>query len=205
MREVAGTIVTEDDEDCQMGKVRNALMAYLVELDVDECGCLDGDESAFPLTADQHDWNTPYPRVERAVEFEWEAGEGDGRPDVFWYPQILDWVCDERAYRVLQRVAGADIHTLAEGVLDGEPVFVVQAPHVLDVVDREASLIDTYPTYEALRFPAFRRSAADALAARVFRVPGGITMVFVGERVKQALDEAGVKGITYVPVDWGDG
>jgi hypothetical protein len=178
-------------------------MAYLVELDVDEFGCLDGDESAFPVTADQHDWNTPYPRVERVVEFEWERGEGAGRPDVFWYPQILDWVCDERVRRVLTRVAGADIHTVAEGVL--EPVFVVQAPTVLDVVDREASVIDTYPKYEALRFPAFRRSAADSLASRVFRVPGGITMVFVGERVKQALDEAGVQGITYVAVDWVDG
>jgi hypothetical protein len=180
-------------------------MAYLVELDVDEFGCLDGDESVFPVTADQHDWSTPYLTVDRVVEFEWERGEGGGRPDVFWYPPVLDWVCNERAYRVLTRVAGSDIHTIAEGVLDGERVFVVQAPNVLDVVDREASIIDIYPTYEALRFPAFRRSAADALASRAFRVPGGITMVFVGEQVKQALDEAGVKGMNYVAVDWSDG
>ncbi|WP_158812299.1 hypothetical protein [Streptomyces fulvoviolaceus] len=58
---------------------------------------------------------------------------------------------------------------------------------------------------DALRFPAVRRSVADALASRVFRVPGGITIVCVGERVGQVLDEAGVRGITYVAVDWADG
>jgi hypothetical protein len=180
------------------------MTAYLVELDVDEFGCLDGDESMFPVAASDHDWNTPYPAVSRMVEFAWEPGEAHIKPDFFWYPQMLDWVCGERAYRVLADCAASDLNTIASGVLDGAPVHVVQAPNVLDVVVKEASVIDTYETYEALRFPAFRRDREEELASRVFRVPGGITMVFMGERVKQALDEVGVKGLRYVEVDWAE-
>ncbi|MEU6484265.1 hypothetical protein [Streptomyces sp. NPDC046887] len=176
--------------------------AYLVELDVDEFGCLDGDESLFPKAASDHDWNTPYPSTGQTVPFTWESGEGAVRPDVFWYPQMLDWVCNERAYRALAGCSASDLNVISTGVLDGEPVYVVQASSVLDVVVREASVIDIYETYDALRFPAFRRDMHEALASRVFRVPGGITMVFVGGAVKEALDEAGVKGFRYVKVDW---
>lgn len=156
------------------------MTAYLVEPDVDEFGCLDGDESAFPVAASDHDWNTPYPAVNQTVTFTWEPGEAHIKPDVFWYPQMLDWVCGELAYRVLKDCAASDLNVIASGVLDNDPVCVVQAPNVLDVVAKEASVIHTYETYEALRFPAFRRDREADVASRVFRVPGGITMVFMG-------------------------
>jgi hypothetical protein len=66
------------------------------------------------------------------------------------------------------------------------------------------SIIERYPTYELLQFPAFFRSAAPTVAGRIFRVPGNGTMIFMGETVKQALDTAGIKGFLYVPVDWSE-
>lgn len=179
-------------------------MAYLAELDMDEYGCLDGEEEVFPVASVEHDWDTPYPPLDRVVQFVWEPGEAKRKPDVFWYPHMRDWVCSERAYEVLKRCAGSDVHTIARGELDGKPVFVVQAPQVLDVVDRNASVIDVYPSYEVLRFPAFRRSMADAVSSRIFRVPGGITMVFVGDLLKHELEKAGIEGLRFVPVDWAE-
>ncbi|MFD4138811.1 hypothetical protein [Streptomyces sp. NPDC058572] len=178
-------------------------MAFLAELDVDLYGCLDGDDAGFPVPSFEHDWSTPYPAAGVTVPFTWEPGEGKHRPDVYWYPRMRDWVCNRLAFDVLTRCAGPDIRTLAHGVLGDEPLFVVQVTAVIDdVVDREASLIDTYETYEALRFPAFRRSMADAVASRVFRVPGSVSDVFVGEHVRQALTDAGVTGLRFVRADW---
>ena len=94
---------------------------------------------------------------------------------------------------------------IAEGRLDGDPVFLVQVVTVLhDVVDRQHSIIERHPTYELLQFPAFFRRAAPTVAGRIFRVPGNHVMIFMGETVKQALDTAGIKGFIYVPVDWSE-
>lgn len=179
-------------------------MAYLVERDVDEYGCVDGDETLFPVGITEHDWTTPYPPVDRIIAFDWEPGEGSTKPDVFWYPQMDDWVCNERAYEVLTATAGGDIHTIARGTVDGDPVFLVQVKSILDVVDRERSIIERYPSYEILRFPAFKREAAEMVSSRVFRVPGSLTMRFVGEQVKAALEAAEIKGLRFVAVDWDD-
>ncbi|MEU3251833.1 DUF1629 domain-containing protein [Streptomyces sp. NPDC006997] len=180
-------------------------MGYLVELDTGEYGCVDADESVFPVDITEHDWRTPYPAVQAEPVFEWERGESRVRPDVFWYPQMGDWVCGERAYRTLKECAGQDLHTIARGTLDGEPVFLVQVTTVLDVVDMEASIVERYPSYEVLAFPAFWRHAEEEIAGRLFRVPKAMTMLFCGERVKAALEAAGIKGLRFVPADWSEG
>jgi len=180
-------------------------MAYLVELDVDNFGSLDGPEDTFPVSVVDHNWlGVPYPAVASVVSFEWEPGETADEPDVFWYPQMRDWVCSKRAYDLLAGVASSDLHVIAEGRLDVNPVFVVQVLSVLDVVDRENSIIDKYPSYEILRFPIFFRGASAAVASRIFRVPGSTTMIFVGDTVKQAIDNAGIKGFRFTPVDWSE-
>lgn len=177
-------------------------MAYLVELDVDEYGTLSGGEGLFPVDVIDHDWNTPYPPFQQVIPFEWDRGDGAGRPNVFWHPEIRDWVCDTSSYELLGRLAPGDVHTIAHGRLGSQELHVVQAVAVLDVVDREASLIDRQATYEILQFPAFFHSVADEISTRVFRVPGMHTAVFVGEAVKRALESSGTAGIRFVAVDW---
>jgi hypothetical protein len=76
---------------------------------------------------------------------------------------------------------------------------------MLDIVDREESIIDKYSSYEILRFPAFVRSAESETDRRAFRVPGSYTDVFVGKAVKQALETAAVTGLTYTPVPFTNG
>lgn len=190
-------------------------MAYLVEKDVNKFGSVDASEDPFPvrLVVD-HNWlGVPYPPLASVVSFEWEPGEADEwepgeaaeKPDVLWYPNMLDWVLSKKAYDVLTGVAASDLHLIAEGRLDGDPVFLIQVVGVLDdVVDREHSLIDRYPTYEMLRFPAFFRSAVPTVASRIFRVPGSVSMIFMGETVKQAIEHAGLKGLKFIPVDWSE-
>lgn len=180
-------------------------MAYLVELDVDNFGSLDGSEGSFPVSVVDHNWlGVPYPAVASAVSFEWEPGEVAEAPDVFWYPQMRDWICSKRAYDLLAGMASSDLHLIAEGRLGENPVSVVQVLTVLDVVDRENSIIDRYPSYEILRFPTFFRSASAAVASRIFRVPGSAAMIFMGEIVKQAIDTAGIKGFRFTSVDWSE-
>ncbi len=179
-------------------------MAYLVELEVDDYGALDGPEESFPVNVVDHNWlGVPYPAVPAVVRFEWEPGDAGVAPDVFWYPQMRDWVCTEKAYETLT-AASPDLHLVANGRLGEDPLFLVQILTVLDVVDRENSIIDRFPSYEILRFPAFSRSSRSLVENRIFRVPGSATMIFMGERVKQAVEGAGVKGLGFVPVEWSD-
>ena len=179
-------------------------MVFLVELDVDEFGSLDGPVELFPVPATDHEWaGVPYPVVSQHVPFTWEPGDAGVAPDAFWYPQLFAWVCSKRLYDLLLDIAAADIHLIAEGDLDDEPLFVAQVLSVLDVVDRENSIIKKYPTYEKLQFPAFARQDAAMLASRVFRVPGSL-MTFMGERVKVAVEAAGLRGFTFTEVNWSD-
>ncbi len=181
-------------------------MAYLVEKDVNTFGSVDAPEDPFPIdVVMDHNWlGVAYPALASVVSFEWEPGETAEKPDVFWYPHMLDWVCSKRAYDVLTGVAASDLHPIAEGRLDGDPVFLVQVVSVLDVVDREHSIIDRYPSYEVLQFPTFFRSAAAMVASRIFRVPGSVSMICMGETVKQAIEHAGLKGLNFIPVDWSE-
>ena len=176
-------------------------MAFLPVLLVDEYGYLTGGEATFPVDVIEHGWeSTPYPPLSGIAEFDWEPGELGVQPGVFRHPEIRDWVCDETAWSVLSGAAGDDLHLIGAGDLDGKPLFVVQVITVLDIVDREESIIDTYPTYEILRFPAFRAGSEELVERRVFRVPGSFPDVFIGARIREELDRAGVTGFNYAPV-----
>ena len=177
-------------------------MAYMIGLLVDEYGYLTDGEDVFPVDTIDHDWETPYPRYDGVAEFTWQAGELGEQPGVFRHPEIRDWVCDEQAWSVLQRTSPGDLHLIGEGRLDGRRLLVVQVVAMLDIVDREASIIDRYETYEILQFPTFVGQSRNAVAGRAFRVPGSYTDVFVGQAVKEALEAANVTGLSYTPVEF---
>ncbi|MGN9807090.1 hypothetical protein [Micromonospora sp. L32] len=175
-------------------------MAFMAELSVDEYGYLFGGEEAFPVDVTEHDWETPYPIFESLANFEWDPGELGTHPNIFRHPEIRDWVCDSRAWSVLSMVAAPDIRLIGEGFLGEERMYIVQVIATLNVVDPEASIIHDYGSYRVVEFPAFRRSAADGISSRAFRVPGSYTDLFLGDVVKSSLDDAGIVGLRYTPI-----
>ena len=70
------------------------------------------------------------------------------------------------------------------------------------MVDRAASRIDRYPTYEIMQWPSFLRSAVDRMSHRLFGVADMLFDVFVGERVKAEFDAAGLTGLQFATADW---
>jgi hypothetical protein len=180
------------------------MMAYLVELDVDAFGVVDGPEELFPVNVIEHDWlSASYPSVVEVVPFRWKPGENGNAPDVFWYPQMRDWVCSARAYETLTRTS-LDLHLIADGRLGRDSVFVVQVLTVLDVIDPDSSIIDRYPSYQILRFPTFFRKFSSLVENRIFRIPESPTMIFMGETVKLAVESSGIRGFDFTPVEWSD-
>jgi hypothetical protein len=179
------------------------LRAYQVELDVDVWGHVEGGEKRLTTRAADHDWHTPYPALDRPLSLRWRRGTKGKRPNLYWYPPIWHWVCDQRAFDVLTSVVPDDIHVIARAELKDEPVWVVQVVTRLDgIVDRSASLIDQHPTYEVLQWPSFFASAAERMSGRLFCVPEMTLTVFMGEAVRAAFDEAELRGLRYVAVDW---
>lgn len=179
-------------------------MAYLVELDVDAFGVVDGPEELFPVNVIEHDWlGASYPSIDAIVPFRWKPGENGDAPDVFWYPHMRDWVCSERAYKTLTRTS-PDLHLIANGQLGRDPVFVVQVLTVLDVIDPEGSIVDRYPGYQILRFPTFLRKFSPLVENRIFRIPQSPTMIFMGETVKLAMETSAIHGFDFTPVEWSD-
>lgn len=178
-------------------------MAYLVELDVDAYGMLDGGYEIFPISVTDHDWRNAYPAVAEEVEFAWERGGLKKKPNVFYYPHMDNFVCDPPAYGILMQICPDDVHVIATGTLDGETLFLMQVPNVMDgIVEKSSSVYQKFPSYEILSFPAFHASARRSTLKRMFRVPESLSLIFVGEDVKRSLDEAGIRGFRYLPVDW---
>ncbi|MEV0272772.1 hypothetical protein AB0H43_28665 [Hamadaea sp. NPDC050747] len=178
-------------------------MVFLVELDVDEYGMLFGGTDALPLDSVEHDWNMPYPQVGAELTFEWEEGDAGRVPNVFSHGELLDWVCDDRSLLLLEQIGKADLRDYATGTFRSNRLTAVQVTTVLeDLVDREKSIIDKFPTYEIMRFPAFRRAAADRLRNRIFRIPEMYPDVFLGEDVRIAIEAAGITGLRFAAVDW---
>lgn len=132
----------------------------------------------------------------------WEQGDSGARPNIFYYPYMDNFVCDMQTYEMLLASPG-DVHTIATGTLENENLFLIQVSKVVDdIVDLQASVVQSYLSYEVLAFPAFRASKRHAVSRRVFRVPENLSLIFVGEELKQSLDEAGIRGFRYLPVDW---
>lgn len=179
-------------------------MIYIVELEVDEFGRLEGGEELLSMDGIP-DWSLPHPAVPALLPFEWKEGEARTKPNAFWYPQLYDWACDEPAYDLLRRLAPADLHTVARGRLSSQDLFVVQAIGTAqNAVDRDASIVDKYSTYEIMRFPAFYRKKDEELSERVFRIPEMYPEVFMGATIKDELEAANIKGFRFVSVDWAD-
>ncbi|HEY1216194.1 MAG TPA: hypothetical protein VGE93_21405 [Bryobacteraceae bacterium] len=178
-------------------------MAYLAELDVNDYGCLVG-SVPFPIDVIDHDWRTPYPTTSAIAQLTWEMGELKKRPDVYWAPETRDWVCNGRAFETLSALFPADIHVVGHARDGHHMLHVIQIVGMLDVVDMEASIVDRYPAYEILRFPAFRRSESEAISRRLFRVPQAMVDVFAGAAAKDAIDNADIKGLRFVSTDWSE-
>ena len=177
-------------------------VAYHVELDVDAFGALQGDEDKV-VSSDEHDWFTPHPQLGFTPRFKWRKGTRRRRPNFHWYHSLYNWVCDASGLDLLNETAPNDIHVIARAEVDGEPAWVIQVVTRLDgLVDRDASLIDTHPTYELMRWPSFRYSAADRMANRVFGIPEMYLDVFCGTRFKAAIESAGLTGLRFTKVDW---
>jgi hypothetical protein len=179
-------------------------VASMVQLMVDEYGYLVGGEDLFPVDTTDHDWDWPYPPYNGDAKFSWRRGELATHPSFFRHPEIRDWVCDETAISILLDEAPHDIHVIGHGSLDGKKLTVVQATTILDIVDRESSIVDKYPSYEVLRFPVFRRGSKEVIESRVFRVPGSYIDVFMGKHIQSALEDAGLTGLRFAPVDFAD-
>jgi hypothetical protein len=174
-------------------------MAYHVELDVDMWGALGGDEDKVP--DEIPDWSVPYPPLGVVLRLTWDKGSARRRPNIFWYPLLRNWVCDEPAYEFFVRMVPDDIHVIAQATVDGMRAWVVQVVGQLDgVVDEAASLRTS--SYRTMDWPSFRYSAADRMAARLFGVPEMYLDVFMGSHVKDALDAAELTGLRLNSVDW---
>ena len=178
-------------------------MAYLVELDINNYGCLVG-SFPFPIDVIDHDWRTLYPTTSAIAQLTWEMGELKKRPDVYWAPEARDWVCNGRAFEALTALFPTDIHVVGRARDGDHDLRVVQIVGMLDVVDMEASIVDRYLTYEILRFPAFRRPESEAISRRLFRVPQAMVDVFAGDAAKDAIVGADIKGLRFVSTDWSE-
>ena len=174
-------------------------MAFLTGILVDEYGYLTGGEDVFPVNVIDHDFRTPYPLFDGDPAFTWEPGERGEPPNIFRHPEIRDWVCDDAAWSVLA-AAGPDVRRLGGGHLGERPLHVVQVVGLVTEVDPAASVRRDYGSYQVVEFPALYRDAEPAVRTRAFRVPGNYTSVFVGAAVKEALDKAGIAGLSYTPL-----
>jgi hypothetical protein len=171
-------------------------VAYHVSLDDD--GTVEGGEHMLPV-AGVHDWFTPYPAFDTVLPLRWRRGSRRKRPDVYWYPPLRHWVCNKRAYRALKSAVRRDIHVIARAEVDGRPARVVQVVGRIEgVVDTAASRFEC----DIMQWPSFFTSAYERIADRLFGVPEMYLDVFMGIELKEILDDAGVEGLRYTPVDW---
>jgi hypothetical protein len=172
-------------------------MAYVVELDVNAYGFLYGGDEVVSADA-KHDLRRPFPPVSERLKFSWEAGSRPDKPNVFQHNLLRDFVCDATALRVLREIAEPDLHVVASGELDGEELTVVQATSILDVVDEERSIPSEY-SWARIQFPHIPKEAEPRVERRIFRVANRDlwSMVFFGDAVKAAVEEAGLRGWTF--------
>ena len=177
-------------------------MPYLVERVVDEYGSLSAPDGVFPVRASEHDWYAPYPRIEGVIPFTWERGTLDVQPNVFWCPQVDDWVCDEQSYQLLSALAGPDLHVIAHGIMDDKPLYVIQVVGLVSgAVDESASLVDDFGSYRIMRFPSFYANLEGELASRLFRIPEMYLARFAGDLVEREFVAAGLAGLSFVGTD----
>jgi hypothetical protein len=175
-------------------------VTYVVEVDVNPYGSLDGGDEFLPASTVEHHWEEPYPVVPGRLRFAWDTGDLRRKPNFFRHNLLRDLVCDRRAYHILADVAGEDLRIIARGDLDGEEMTVVQAITVLDVLDEQRSLPSEY-RWARFRWPHVRDESVAELDRRVFRLPYAelSLLVLVGGAVKAAIESAGLSGLSFTP------
>ncbi len=68
-------------------------------------------------------------------------------------------------------------------------------------IDRERSVIEFFPTYELVQWPAFHDEDLPELDQRLFTLPGPqFTEVFAGSSVHEAITSAGLTGLRFARV-----
>lgn len=175
-------------------------VAYVIDSDEDEYGFLWGGDELLPAAPAFHRWCEPYPLIERPLEFTWEHGSSGLRPNVFDHNLLRDFVCDRQSLQLLQNLAGSDIRVLGRGFLDGDELSIVQVTTVLDVVDESRSIPSPY-SWARIEFPHIPRENGEKIHRRIFRVPSPelFLMVLVGDDIKRAFEESGLRGWRFVP------
>lgn len=175
---------------------------FSVEKMANEYGVVYADQSAFPgPPAWEHDWQEPYPAFSDRVVLEREPGELADLPDFARCPQIWHFACTERAVDVLRQACGRDINVFGHGVVGDVVLSFVQVVGTAPRIDRERSVVDSFPTYELVQWPAFHEEDLPGLADRLFTLPGRqFTGVFAGSAVRAEITGAGLTGLRFVRV-----
>lgn len=175
---------------------------FSVEKMANEYGVVHADQSEFPGPPSwEHDWNDPYPGFGERVALRRDPGELAGLPDFVRCPQIWHYACSERAVDVLEQICAHDINVFGHGVVGDAELSFVQVVGVAPRIDREKSVIDSFPTYELVQWPAFYDDDLIDLSNRLFTLPGPqFTGVFAGSEVRKAIVSAGLTGLRFVRV-----
>lgn len=170
-------------------------MPYMLEADVNSFGFLVGGDHHLKVAPAFHRWSDPYPAISEPLQVSWEPGALSTKPNIYVHNLLRDFVVDAAAFRALTRVADDDIRVYGKMILGGEELSVIQAIKILDVVDKEASIPSEYQNME-ISFPHIPESSDAATRTRFFRVANRCLSlsVFVGDDVKEAYEEAGLKG-----------
>jgi len=128
------------------------------------------------------------------------------KPNIIRHNLLRDFAVDELALGTLASAVESTITVYARLVVDGVTFFVIQATTVLDVVNVQQSVRSEY-AWQEFAFPHIPESCDSVTDRKFFRVPnkGAGLSTFVGNRIKQAYDEAGLTGWLFnearVPVD----
>ncbi|MBE1875861.1 hypothetical protein [Myceligenerans pegani] len=167
---------------------------------MNEYGVVYAEQSEFPgPPAWEHDWSTPYPPFDHPVPLDHDPGEAGGLPDFARCPQVWHYACSARAVALLEQVCPRDINVFGHGIVGDVELSFVQVVGVAPRIDRERSVIDRFPTYELVQWPAFHEDDLRALGDRLFTLPGPqFAEVFAGQAVRDALVEAGLTGLRFV-------
>jgi hypothetical protein len=132
------------------------------------------------------------------LRFSWDPAPLGRKPNVFRHNLLRDFVCDSRAFRVLNDVAKNDIHVIGWGDLEGDDMVAVQVTSILDVIDEERSILSEY-SWARISFPHISNEVDALTNNRIFRLPNRelSLLVLAGESAKSAIENAGITGWRY--------
>lgn len=108
-------------------------------------------------------------------------------------------IVDRKAWNALRPLVGPHVEAL-EMTLEGETIYALNVVMVVDCLDPERSEIDRFDNgaiMDVRRF-VFREGCTDA---PIFKQKGiEVADVFVDDRFRQAVEQAGLQGADFLPV-----